>query len=153
MILDCPDDRFFIECGCHTHMMEVGWFDEDFPEAYIALWQQETPVYRWKDRIKQIWQIVRHGKPDFHEIVMSKEDVRGFIERLQKFAAVKLEGEPKFKVGDKVKIVQFTAPARGPIEETLGKVGVVRRVPFEEERFYYVTPWFYWYLEEELELA
>ena len=63
----------FIKCTCHSEgiMIEA---DED--SLYLSIWERgykDDNSFTWKQKLRYIWQILKHGKPYGDQIVLDRE--------------------------------------------------------------------------------
>lgn len=63
----------FIKCTCHSEgiMIEA---DED--SLYLSIWERgykDDNYFTWKQKLRYIWQILKHGKPYGDQIVLDRE--------------------------------------------------------------------------------
>jgi len=63
----------FIKCTCHSEgiMIET---DEDC--LYLSIWERgykDNNSFTWKQKLRYIWQILKHGKPYGDQIVLDRE--------------------------------------------------------------------------------
>ena len=62
----------FIKCTCHSEgiMIEA---DED--SLYLSIWERgykDDNSFTWKQKLRYIWQILKHGKPYGDQIVLDR---------------------------------------------------------------------------------
>lgn len=60
-----------IECSCFVEGLQFQkWSDGD---VYVALWKQTAYLggRGWRQRLRHIWQIIRHGDPWADEIMLT----------------------------------------------------------------------------------
>jgi len=70
-------------CVCTDHSLVVqkfNAFDEekgdwsDHDEFEVAIWRCGTPLYTIRDRLRQIWHIIRVGHPYADSVILSREN-------------------------------------------------------------------------------
>ena len=63
----------FVKCTCHSEgiMIET---DED--SLYLSIWEhgyRGDNSLSWKQKLRYIWQVLKHGKPYTDQIVLDRE--------------------------------------------------------------------------------
>jgi len=93
------EESYFIRCDCYGHLLNVMIFKEDigdeFGFVYLTSYDQDTRL-GWRNRLKAIWQLLRHGNGGGRDIVFQRD------------VAIQL-GQKIVDLGEKLK---------GPKEET-----------------------------------
>lgn len=67
----------YIECDCHTELLQLTYeppdSDSDIDFLYMSFYEYghfRDNRFRWKDRLRHIWYILRHGAPWSDSIVL-----------------------------------------------------------------------------------
>lgn len=63
----------FIKCTCHSEGLMV---EADEDSLYLSIWERgygQDSTLSWKQKLRYIWQILRHGKPYGDQIVLDRE--------------------------------------------------------------------------------
>lgn len=91
----------YVQCECGGELIQVSQDEED-SEIYMAFYRygHENVPYSWRDRLRHIWRILRHGHPYADSIVLSPADARKLAQILNERATkalqpARLESEAK----------------------------------------------------------
>lgn len=69
----------FCQCGAQAFRIEA---DEEDGLAFISMWEQGTPRFTLRSKIRAIWTILRTGTPYTDQIVLDKAGVGNLIKHL-----------------------------------------------------------------------
>jgi len=88
---------FRVQCDCHSHELHVT-HDEDF--ISITIWRDgyTSSEYGLKDKLRHIWQIIRHGTPWVDMVLLNKESSKKLGEHLIKASEDLKESESVFEL-------------------------------------------------------
>jgi hypothetical protein len=68
-------DEIFTKCSCHCSVLwAVQYEDED--QVEVSLWSNGIfPIsVSWRDRLRQIWKIIRTGRPWSDSVILESKD-------------------------------------------------------------------------------
>lgn len=69
-------ESYFVRCDCYGHLMNVAIYKEDIGEEfgfiYLTSYDQDASL-SWKNRLKALWQILRHGNGGGREVVLKRD--------------------------------------------------------------------------------
>ena len=74
--------QFFV-CDCTEHAIAVE-SEKDEPTINIAIWHcgVEEEKASWRERLRHIWRIIRHGHPYADCVVLKEDEIRKLRNRL-----------------------------------------------------------------------
>jgi len=85
MELSWQRDYFNCTCGCGSILMER--YSPDDEDVSLSIWEQrQSKVYRWGDRLRLIWKILREGYAFADDIILEKKDALLLGQKLIEFA-------------------------------------------------------------------
>jgi hypothetical protein len=69
------EDKIFIECSCHGHILQVEK-DKEIDELCISFWScgHSGQQFDWKHRIRLIWHIIKYGYPWSDMVLLNKKE-------------------------------------------------------------------------------
>lgn len=76
-------EKFFV-CSCRSHALHLMKFKNE-DECYVSIWLNGHEDLGWKYKLRQIWQILKTGKPYGDEVVLTKDSalqLSKFVETL-----------------------------------------------------------------------
>ncbi len=93
-----PDvESYFIRCECYGHLLNVAIYKEDigdeFGFVYLTSYDQDGRL-GWRNRLKAIWQILRHGNGGGRDIVFQRDTAIQLGQKIVELGE-KLKGEKK----------------------------------------------------------
>lgn len=64
-----------IECSCFIEGLRLVKFEDDDDDLYLSMWADKHYVHPvpWKQRLRNIWRIIRKGDPFEDELILSTE--------------------------------------------------------------------------------
>jgi hypothetical protein len=63
----------FVKCTCHSEGLMV---EADEDSLYLSIWERgygHDNTLSWKQKLRYIWQILKHGKPYGDQIVLDRK--------------------------------------------------------------------------------
>jgi hypothetical protein len=73
----------FIECDCHSEMLQVEW-DDEYDLVYMSYYSYgHNRKFPWLYRLKYIWEILTKGHPYSDCIVLSHNERHKLLDILQ----------------------------------------------------------------------
>lgn len=78
------DNELHITCSCHTHELH---FEKDSESEmwFVSFWQRGYLAdTSWKYKLRQIWNILKTGRPYGDEVVLEKKDLVELMEYVDK---------------------------------------------------------------------
>jgi hypothetical protein len=81
------EKELHLVCSCYSHELHLerdSFFDEGDHLWYGSIWMRGYKVdSSWKWKLKQMWQILKHGTPYGDEVVLSKEHLEELLVYVQ----------------------------------------------------------------------
>ena len=68
------DDKLWLLCDCYHHALVISRFDDD--ATALSFWRYGNWEGGWRERVRHIWHILKHGHPYADEIVLKDRDAR-----------------------------------------------------------------------------
>jgi len=65
----------YIKCDCGSEIMTITQDDEIDELYYVSIFKFYTHRYTWKDKLRHIWQIIRHGTPWNDQMVLRRDEL------------------------------------------------------------------------------
>ena len=69
------ENELHLTCSCHTHELHIEKDHED-DMWYVSFWQRGyTTDTGWRYKLKNIWYILKHGRPYGDEVILENKDL------------------------------------------------------------------------------
>lgn len=81
--MNTGQQRWFL-CDCYQHALQVD-MDMALTDGclYLSTWRVGNSGDTWRDKLRDIWYILKHGHAHADEIVLDEDSVQGLITTLR----------------------------------------------------------------------
>jgi hypothetical protein len=77
------DERIWVLCDCYCHAL-AAYVAPEGDVIEVAFWQQGHPdPPSVKDRLRHIWQIIRHGHPYTDSVILDRDNIMNLVAYLE----------------------------------------------------------------------
>lgn len=72
-----PNLDVYVPCTCGSEVLRV-FYNEEWDEFEVSIYElpQDMTWRSWKYKLRQIWRILKHGRPYGDQVVPSRDSMR-----------------------------------------------------------------------------